>query len=172
MAVGSLVQGVWKYGEDDPASPFSDTLNLLGASVRTELNTEKGKRSQLYVTPDAGFPVATATAAGETVVHNRLTVSAAAWDRVLVVTGTMHLTASAAATVDAYLYAGSTAIEQVRVAAAAATLYPFKLSGQYLLAAGAGLVLEARFNRPAGTGTVTPSLSSLSRLRISAHPAS
>lgn len=38
MATGALdANGVWQYGEDDPASPVSDLLNLLAASVSSRI---------------------------------------------------------------------------------------------------------------------------------------
>jgi hypothetical protein len=170
MAVGTLVQGVWKYGEDDAASPISDTLNLLGASVRTELNTEKSKRSQLYAS-DATFPNATASAAAEQVVHNRITVPAAAWDRVLVVTVTMHLTYTQTGAVDTFLITGAAVGDQLRATLTASIVTPYKMSAQVSLPASTGMVVEAKFARAAGTGIITPSTGALSRMRVSAHPA-
>ena len=38
LGLGSLVNGVWKYGENDATGPlFSDFLNKLGDSIRTQI---------------------------------------------------------------------------------------------------------------------------------------
>jgi hypothetical protein len=171
MAVGSIsANGVWIYGEDDPASPFSGLLNLGMQSVSDRIGV-LAARVPARLTSDAGFPVATASTAAEQVVHNRISVPAAAYPRVLVVTCTMHLTYTQTGTVDTYLYIGAATLDQVRVAATASVLTPVKLSGQVAVAASAAAVIEARFARQSGTGVITPALSTLSRMVVTVLPA-
>lgn len=48
MSGGALdAQGIWQYGEDDPASPFSNLLNLLAESTSTELANDRARLSAL-----------------------------------------------------------------------------------------------------------------------------
>lgn len=48
MAEGALdARGIWQYGEDDPASPFSALLNMLAASVSTQIGNDRARLSAL-----------------------------------------------------------------------------------------------------------------------------
>lgn len=52
MSTGAYdVNGIWIYGEDDPASPFSDTLNLLANATSDEIAND---RARLVTLEDAG----------------------------------------------------------------------------------------------------------------------
>lgn len=125
----------------------------------------------LHATPDGSFPTSTTATSGTAVVHNRITIPAVNYTRILVVNATMTLTYNQTNTVDGLLYVNSTNIDHQRVAMTLTVAEAFKLMGQATLAAGVTGVVEARFQRIGGTGVVTPTLSSLSRLVVTAHPA-
>lgn len=61
MASGSLdANGVWNYGEDDPASPFSDLLDLLGTSTSLQFGSDRARIAALEgaiesLTTDSGW---------------------------------------------------------------------------------------------------------------------
>lgn len=46
-AGGYDARGIWQYGEDDPASPFSDTLNLLAESTSVEIGADRARLDAL-----------------------------------------------------------------------------------------------------------------------------
>jgi len=56
LGLGSIVNGIWRFGESDSTGPlFSDFLNLLGDTVRTMI----GDSGWADLTPAAGWTAGT-----------------------------------------------------------------------------------------------------------------
>ena len=69
MAIGTLdANGVWIYGEDDPASPVSDLLNLGEDSVSDAVGDAKARLTALESSNAAASAVALTLAAGWTAI--------------------------------------------------------------------------------------------------------
>lgn len=168
----SLPTGALELARNTMASTATSTASTGNTITQTAAASSLIQRfPTLHTTPDATFPNTTTAVSGTAVVHNRITIPAVNYPRILVVNATMTLTYNQSATVDGLLYLNAVNLDHQRTAMTLTVAEAFKLMGQGSLAAGVTGVVDARFQRITGTGVVTPSTSSLSRLVVTAHPA-
>lgn len=171
MATATTPRG-YRYQDTLVGTPNNPVLHIqqLAEDIDTDVQALADRVATVHG-PDDTYPNTT-TATSSEVVHNRITIPAATYARIVDVSATLHLTYSAAGNVDSLLYADAAALHRVRVVQAAAAIEHHQLGAKVAVAAGDGVVIEARFYRTSGAGTVTPSTAAgFSAMSATAIPA-